>query len=321
MKLEQNDKSMLFSNTEIPDVFFTEYLSSANGDYIKVYLYILFLSKYDKDIKINDLSKKLALPLRTIQEAFKYWEEAGVLIKKHTGYILVNLQEVELLKLYSPKLTSSPEDIKKNAKNQYRAKAIENINNQFFQGIMSPSWYSDIDMWFKKYNFDEQVMLALFNYCFDHSALHRNYIQVVADSWYKNNIRSFSDLDKYYEKQEKISSVKKSIIKKLGLNRNLTVYEDAYVEKWTIDYGYSLDIIEIALKRTTSKSNISFEYLNKIISDWHDRNLKTATEIQEYIQMSKQKQENIKDMKKQVSNYNNSNQRTYNNFDNLYANN
>ena len=120
---------------------------------------------------------------------------------------------------------------------------------------------------------------------------------------------------------EKISSVKKSIIKKLGLNRNLTVYEDAYVEKWTIDYGYSLDIIEIALKKTTSKSNISFEYLNKIISDWHDRNLKTATEIQEYIQMSKQKQENIKDMKKQVSNYNNSNQRTYDNFDNLYANN
>ena len=208
MKLELNDKSMLFSSTEIPDVFFTEYLSAANGDFIKVYLYLLFLSKYDKDVKLNDLSKKLALPLKTIQDAFKYWEEVGVLVKKHTGYILVNIQEVELLKLYSPKLSSSPEDIKKNAKNQYRAKAIENINNQFFQGIMSPSWYSDIDMWFKKYNFDEQVMLALFNYCFDHSALHRNYIQVVADSWYKNHIKSFSDLDKYYEKQEKISSVK-----------------------------------------------------------------------------------------------------------------
>ena len=320
MKLEQNDKSMLFSNTEIPDVFFSEYLSSANGDYIKVYLYILFLSKYDKDIKINDLSKKLALPLKVIQEAFKYWEDVGVLVKKHTGYILSNLQEIELLKLYSPKLTSSPEDIEKNSKNQYRAKAIENINNQFFQGIMSPSWYSDIDMWFKKYNFDEQVMLALFNYCFDHSALHRNYIQVVADSWYKNNIKSFSDLDKYYEKQEKISSLKKAIIKKLGLGRNLTAYEDAYVEKWSIEYGYSLEIIEIALRRTTSKTTINFEYLNKIISDWHDRNFKTAAEIQEYIKNSKEKQENIKDLKKQT-NYNNSNQRVYNNFDNLYANN
>lgn len=84
MKLDQNDKSILFSNTDIPDVFFTEYLSSANGDYIKVYLYIVFLSKYDKDIKINDLSKKLALPLKTIQEAFKYWEDNGVLVKKHS---------------------------------------------------------------------------------------------------------------------------------------------------------------------------------------------------------------------------------------------
>lgn len=319
MKLDLNDKSILFSNTEVPDLFFTEYFTASNGDYIKVYLYILFLSKYDKDIKINDLSKKLALPLKTIQDALKYWEDSGLLIKKHTGYIIVNIQEVELLKLYNPKLSSSPEDIQKNAKNQYRAKAIENINNQYFQGIMSPSWYSDIDLWFKKYKFDEQVMIALFNYCFERSALHRNYIQVVADSWYKNNIKSFSDLDKYYEKQEKIVSLKKSIIKKLGLNRNLTIYEDAYVEKWVIDYGYSLEIIEIALKKTTSKTNISFEYLDKIISDWHERNLRSVADIQEYLKNNKQKQSNIETMKK-MTNYNNSNKRKYDNLDNLYAN-
>ena len=37
MKLEQNDKSMLFSTTELPDVFISEYLSSAKGDNIKLY--------------------------------------------------------------------------------------------------------------------------------------------------------------------------------------------------------------------------------------------------------------------------------------------
>lgn len=319
MKLEQNDKSMLFSSTEIPDVFFTEYLSQANGDYVKVYLYLLFLSKYDKDIKINDLSKKLALPLKTIQEAFKFWEECGVLIKKTTGYILTNIQETELLKLYSPKLSSSPEDITKSEKNKYRVKAIENINNQFFQGIMSPSWYNDIDLWFKKYDFDEQVMLALFNYCYDRSALHRNYIQVVADSWHKNNIKSFSDLDAYYQKQEKISSVKKQIIKKLGLNRNLTTYEDAYVEKWTLDFKYNLDVIEIALKRTTSKTNISFDYLDRLISDWHDRNLKTPAKIQEFLSSQKKKDKDIKKLEK-TTNYNNTTQRNYDNLDNLFAN-
>ena len=62
MKLEKNSNSMLFSSTEIPDVFFTEYMSQANGDFIKVYLCLLFLSKYDKDINLNDLSKKIDIP-------------------------------------------------------------------------------------------------------------------------------------------------------------------------------------------------------------------------------------------------------------------
>ena len=56
MKLEQNEETSLFSTTNIPDIFFSEYLSQSTGDAIKVYLYILFLSKYGKDIKLNDLS-------------------------------------------------------------------------------------------------------------------------------------------------------------------------------------------------------------------------------------------------------------------------
>lgn len=317
MKLEQNDLSMIFSTTEISDVFFTEYLSQANGDYIKVYLYILFLSKYGKDVKVNDLSKKLSLSFKTIQDALKYWEDAEVLIKKNTGYIVNNLQEIELHKLYKPKL-SSIADLEKNSQNQYRAKAIEDINNSFFQGVMSPSWYNDIDLWFKKYGFDEQVMIALFRYCFERSALHRNYIQAVADAWHKNNIKTWEDLDLYYQKQEKLNVIKKSIAKKLGFNRTLTQYEEAYIEKWIVDFSYSLDIIEIALKKTTSKSNPSFDYIDKIISDWHDRNLKTVNDVQNFLEQMKIKKADIKNLEKKS--YNNYEQRKYDNFDNLYAN-
>ena len=71
MKLEKNSQSMLFSSTDIPDIFFSEYLSLASGDFIKVYLYLLFLSKYDKYIKLNDLYKKLSLYFKTIKEALK----------------------------------------------------------------------------------------------------------------------------------------------------------------------------------------------------------------------------------------------------------
>lgn len=319
MKLEQNDLSLLFSNTELPDIFFTEYLSQTNSDYIKVYLYIVFLSKYGKDIKINDLSKKLNLDFKIIQDAIKYWEELGVITKKNTGYIINNIQEIELHKLYKPKVSLSADALKQTAQNQYRAKAIENINNEFFQGIMSPSWYSDIDLWFKKYGFDEEVMIALFRYCFNRSALHRNYIQTVADSWYKNNIKTFNDLERYYEKQEKLNVLYKSIAKKLGYNRQLTQYEQAYVEKWSIDFGFSFDIIEIALKKTTSKANPNFDYLDKLLTDWHDRGLKTVNEIQAFLLELKQKKNNIKDLEKK-SGYKNYDQRKYDNLNNLYAN-
>ena len=108
MKLENTEILPLFSKTEIPDIFFSEYLSQANGDFIKVYLYLLFLSKYDKDVKLNDLSKKLVLPLKVIQDALKYWEDIGVITKiqdilliiyKKLSYIkYINLKHLYLLK-------------------------------------------------------------------------------------------------------------------------------------------------------------------------------------------------------------------------------
>lgn len=319
MKLEKNDSPLIFSNTEIADVFFTEYFSQASGDCIKVYLFLLFLSKYEKEIKINDLSKKLALPLKTIQDTLKYWEDLNVITRKNSGYIVNNLQEIELHKLYNPKLTASAEDMKNNVKQQYRAKAIENINNEFFQGVMSPSWYSDIDLWFKKYAFDEQVMIALFRYCFNRSALHRNYIQAVADVWSKNKIKTFNDLDVYYEKQEKFNILKKNISKKLGYNRQLTQYEEAYIEKWTMDFGYNLDIIEVALKRTTSKSNPNFDYLDKLITDWHDRGFSRASQVQDFLAQMKKKTSDIKTLAKD-NGYQHYEQRNYDNLDSLYAN-
>lgn len=320
MKLEQNDSPLLFSYTELPNIFFTEYISQTPGDFIKVYLYLLFLSKYGKDIKVNDLSKKLELPLKVIQDAIKFLEEENLLTKKNTGFIINNIQEIELHKLYNPKVTSSPEQLQKTAENQYRAKAIENINNEFFQGIMSPSWYSDIDLWFRKYNFDEEVMIALFRYCFNRSALHRNYIQAVAEAWAKNNIRTFNDLDIYYEKQEKLKKISKTISKKLGITRQLSQYEEAYIEKWTIEYNYSMDIIEIALKKTTSKANPNFDYLDKLLTDWHDRKFSTIDQIQKFLNDIKQKNKNIKNLEKK-SGYQNYDQRNYDNLNTLYANN
>lgn len=319
MKLEQNEKSLLFSETILPDVFFAEHLPQIPGDYLKIYLYMIFLSKYRKDIKLNDLSKKLSLPLKTITEGVKFLEENNLILKKTTGYLILDLQEVTLNSLYKPNLTASKETVAQTSKNKSRAKAIDHINNMYFQGIMGPSWYNDIDLWFKKYNFDEQVMIALFDYCYNRSALHKNYVQVVADAWGSNKVQTWNDLENYEQKQEKMQLMKKSIAKKLGKHSGLTQYEEAYIENWVFSFGYDMDIIEIALKRTTFKQNPTFEYINNVITDWHEHNLKTSNEVIAFMEQRKKQNKDLKDMKSKVAKANYE-QRQYDNLDFLYAN-
>jgi DnaD/phage-associated family protein len=187
----------------------------------------------------------------------------------------------------------------------------------YFQGVMSPSWYSNIDLWFKKYGFDEQVMVALFDYCFNKSALHKNYVQAVADGWANNKIKSYNDLENYYQRYDNMNKIKKSIAKKLGRYTALTQFEEAYIEKWILEYNYSLDIINIALKKTTSKANPNFDYLDKLLSDWHDRNLKSVAEIEAFLAEFKTQNKNIKALEKKTNNYS---QRKYDNLNELYAN-
>ncbi len=296
MKFEQN-LSLIFEDLNIPEVFVSEYFCSANSDYIKVYIYCLYLCKYHSEITVLDLSKKLSLPIQSVEQAFKYWEEQGVMIKKNKSYELCDLKKIEVNKLYNPKLSMTPEEaLEGTGKNILRTQAINDINSTFFQGIMSPSWYTDIDMLFKKYSFDEDVMIALFRYCFDRQALHKNYLCAVAEGWASNKIKTMNDLEKYYLEAEQSNKIKKTISKKLGISRNLSQYEEAYIEKWTNDYKYGMDIIEIALKKTTAKTNFSFDYLDKIITDWHEKNFSTQEQIQSYLKEQKIKAKEIKAM-------------------------
>ncbi len=300
MRIEQNDKKMLFNKTEIPDVFFSDYLNQMQGDYLKIYLYLIFISKYGKEVQVNDLTKSLSLPVNTISEGMKYLEENNLILRTMQGYVITDLQEKSLNELYMPYIETTQEKLEENVKNKERIQLVQFLNNTYFQGVMGPTWYSDIDMWLDKYGFDDQVLITLFDYCHKKSALHRNYVQVVAEAWHQANIRNIGDLEKYFFEQEKVTKMKKDIAKKLGRRSGLTQYEEAYIEKWVNDYRYDMDVIEIALKRTTFRNNASFEYLNNVITDWYDRNLKTSEEVTDFLEKRKEQINNEKELKKKV---------------------
>ena len=81
-------------------------------------------------------------------------EENNVLIRKGNSYIIADLKQNEVNKLYKPKFAISTEDaIKNTEKNVYRSQAITAINEMFFQGLMSETWFADINLLFSKCRF------------------------------------------------------------------------------------------------------------------------------------------------------------------------
>ena len=92
--------------------------------------------------------------------------------------------------------------------------------------------------------------------------------------------------------------MKKSIAKKLGKHNGLTQYEEAYIENWVTNFGYDMDIIELALKRTVFKQNPTFEYINRTnFSDWHERGLKTPEQVNAFIRTTKKTGKEYKSIK------------------------
>ena len=317
MKITTNT-SLLLADTPISDIFISEYLIGTDGDYVKVYLYCLFLAKFDKEITMLDLAKKTGLQLDRVKQAIEYLNSAGIVINTEDGVMVCDLKEKEINRLYRPKLSSTPEEAQETLnRNKKRSEVITAINNTFFQGIMNTAWYNDIATIFDKYSFDEDVVYSLFKYCFDKHALHKKYLFTVADAWYQNNVKNLDDLDKYYAEYEKSNKIKRQITKKLGFTRNLTEYEEAYIEKWTMESGYDLSLIDIALKKTTSKTNPNFEYLNKIISDWNEKGLRTKDDIENYSKQVVEKNKFIK-QNKDTNAYINEAQNEYNDLDRFY---
>lgn len=317
MKITTNT-SLLLADTPVSDIFISEFLTDAKGDYVKVYLYCLYLAKYNKEISMLDLAKKTGLQLDIVKQAIEYLTKSELIMTTENGIMLCDLKEKEINRLYRPKLSSTPEEaVEKIERNKRRSEAITAINNTFFQGVMNTAWYNDIATIFDKYQFDEDVVYSLFRYCYDKHALHKKYLLTVAEAWYGNRIKTLNDLDNYYQKYEKSLKIKKQISKKLGFTRNLTEYEEAYIDKWTIEFGYDLTLIELALKKTTSKTNPNFEYLHKIISDWNDKNLRSKEEIEEYTEQLKEKNKFIK-QSKDTNAYVNKEQTEYNDLDRFY---
>ena len=273
-------KTLLYSDTPVPDIFINEYLPALKSEYVKIYIYCLFLVGKNRGPSVQELARLLDIPLETVKKGLHFMSNLNILSWTEEGIVVKDLKEIEINKFYRAKSTSTPEEAAGSGKlNIRRRQAIEAINHKFFCGVMSPSWYGDIDLWFEQYGFEEDVMLMLFQHCWDNGAFAKSYIAKVAENMCLKGVRNAFDFDRYIREYEEMKAVSAKIQKKLKLPRRLNDYQQEYVDKWINAFGFTFDIIEIALRKTTDRPEAAFSYFDKILTDWHKRGLGTVEQV------------------------------------------
>ncbi len=271
----EDSKKFLYSDTQVPDIFISEYLPEMTGLQVKIYLYCLFLSKNKKKINEMLFAKTFGLSEEEVLAVFDEFVKRGLFARKNKTYVLTDLKDTEINKLYKPRTAASENELVK------KSGILSTINKSFFQGIMPISWYTNIEMWFNLYKFEDDVMYALFNYCSERGLLKYSYINAVAKNWAEAGIKNSFDLDEYFIRYKKTKEISSVIARKLKRKAPFTEYEESYIKIWVQDYKYGIDIIELALKNAVKISNPNLQYFHKILTDWNKKGLRNKAQIEE----------------------------------------
>ena len=321
MKFIQKNKLEL-GDTQIPDLFILNNMKSLQANDIKVYIYVLYLLQKGIEVESENVAKDLNMTPEEFKSALEVLEVEELIAKNSQGYVVVDLKETEINKLYTPKFDTRTNRAQTELERK-RTAAVNAINESFFNGVMTLGWYTDIGNLFKSYSFSEDVMIALFQYCKERKALNKKYVYAVAETWSNGGVKTFEQLEGFLEKYDKFLKTKQKIVKALGLNRNLSKYEEAYIQKWTDTYNYDFNIIEEGLKRSTSTTNPSIKYIDAIITSWHDKGFTSVQEIEHDEMQPKTTSKTLESKKTsepKKKSYQSYSQREYDSTDDFYDN-
>lgn len=314
MKIIKNKRKNIFANISVSEIFILKYMKDMPQEAVKLYMYLLYIEANQINIEIETISKEINISLKDVKASLDYLQEKGLIIMMEEGFYIVDLQEKEVMELYTPKVTASKEMIEANQKkNNKREKIINDIESMYFAGNMKAEWYKKIILWFEKYNFSNEAMLGIFSHCFSDEVKPIAYVETVVKSMADKGVITINDLSKQIVNYDKKSKIIKFVKTELNLHKALTKPQERIVEKWIFDYNYDKEQIKLVIDKTINAQNVGFNYLDKIITEWYQQGLKTVEDILKY---EKENKEKLEEKKKEKNNRKTTNNITLNNVEN-----
>lgn len=298
-----------YSTTAISNRFIDEYMTSANGEFVKIYLYLLrCMNSPDCSFSISKAADKFNHTEKDIQRALKYWEKMNLLQleyaqdKSIAGIYFLESEampkddSVPLKKASAPMLPGDTvmeppasaavirADYSADELNAFQEK--EEIRELLLVAesyLKRPLTFTDTQtllFWYDQLGFSTDLIVYLLEYCIagGHSSLH--YMDKVAANWKKENIQT---VEQARQNNQRHSRLHYAVLKALGIQgRSLVTAECAYIEKWTKEYGFAQDMITEACSRTIlAIHQPNFEYTDRILANWKRQDIHNIDDIKQ----------------------------------------
>ncbi len=306
--------------TCVPNIFIDEYMLEANGEFIKIYLYLLrLLGQNDAHFSISSIADELQFTEGDVRRALTYWEKKNLLrlscdangnitsicflepeTQRKENAPSVSYRAITSEAPSTPqksddgelpqKKNYSAEEIKA-FKSEENVKELLMVSERYMGHTLSMTDINTILFWYDGLQFSTDLVEYVVEYCVEngHSSIH--YMNKVALNWASLGIAS-------KEEAKNMTNVHSqsyfAVMKAFGISgRNLIDTEVAYIEKWTGKYNFTLDIINEACHRTIRNiGRANFEYADKILTNWHEngiRHLEDIAPLDEQFGMNKPK--------------------------------
>ncbi|MDI9490339.1 MAG: DnaD domain protein [Clostridiaceae bacterium] len=294
------NSALHLSDTLVPDLFITEYMRKLSGTAISCYLMLLLTFQHgNRKASPSDLAQRLGISESKIEQALTELQQLHLIVIQSGQIELIDIKLKEIKRNFTDQ--QSDEQISETQISEREA-IIRQVNDTFFQGVMALGFYTKIDEWFNKYQFEPEVVYAIFSEAASKNKLDGpGYVSGIADNWGKQKIKTYSQLHQYYQNFEARRNIINKIRKQLNLRNPLNRYQEQMIDKWLEQYKFDFEIIDLAMAQTVNASSPSFRYIDSILTAWHKKELKTVEAIEEdlanYRKQAAQKRQNSSQVK------------------------
>lgn len=199
--------------TLVQNQFIDNYMISANGEFVKVYLYLLRCSTSDMELTISSIADALNHTENDVKRALSYWERLHILQLTYdpagtlTDITFVESQNMESihqsrLNQYASSLAdlqNSPAkltvsaDRKKELASQEEVRQLLYIAEQYLAKQLSSTEVNHILYFYDELHFSSDLIEYLIEYCVSKGKRSINYIRKVALEWAARGITTVKE--------------------------------------------------------------------------------------------------------------------------------